>query len=243
MSDEATSALAVVIMAKEPVAGRTKTRLSPPWSPADSARLYEALLGDTIALVSGVRGARLALAVTPASAVDRWRPTLPGDAVLLPVDGATVGDCLREAFHQLFDAGFASVIAINSDGPTLPAARVEQAAAWLAHTDVILGPSDDGGYYLIGLRRPQPDLFRDIAWSTADVMAQTLERVAALKSSVAVLAPWYDIDTAADVERLRAEVAGLPAGVLCCTRQFFATAAGVTAAERDTNAPDAQRLV
>lgn len=212
----------VVIMAKEPAAGRTKTRLSPPLSPSDAARLYEAMLGDTIALVSSVRGVRLALAITPVGAIEAWRPRLPGDALLLPVDGATVGACLSEATRRVFAAGFSRVIAINSDGPTLPAARIEQADALLERTDVVLGPSEDGGYYLIGLRHPGPDLFRDIAWSTAHVMAQTLERVEKLGRSVALLAPWYDIDTAADVERLRAELARLPADALPWTRRFFA---------------------
>lgn len=229
MSAEPAMARAVVvIMAKEPAAGRTKTRLSPPLSPSGAARLYEALLADTITLVASVRGVRVALAITPASAIESWRSRLPCDALLLGVDGATIGDCLGEATRQLFDAGFSRVMVINSDGPTLPAARIEEAHALLDQSDVVLGPSDDGGYYLIGLRRTDPGLFKDISWSTAHVMAQTLERAEALGRSVAVLAPWYDIDTPADVERLRAELVCLPADALPWTRRFFAGAASAS---------------
>jgi uncharacterized protein len=181
----------VVIMAKQPVPGRTKTRLSPPLSPLEAARLSEALLNDTIGLVSRVQGVRLALAITPAAAIESWRPELPGEALLLAVEGADIGVCLSEATGRLFASGYTRVIALNSDGPTLPPARVEQAEALLACADVVVGPSEDGGYYLVGLRRPEPALFRDIAWSTPHVMAQTLERAAALRCSVALLAPWY----------------------------------------------------
>lgn len=222
IAEPAMTSSVVVIMAKDPAPGRTKTRLTPPLSPQDAARLYEAMLGDTITLVSSVRGVRLALAITPASALERWRPRLPADALLLAVDGATVGVCLSEATRRLFDAGFSHVIAINSDGPTLPPARIEHADVLLEGTDVVLGPSDDGGYYLIGVRHPWPGLFSGINWSTAGVMAQTLERVATLGRTVALLESWYDIDTAADVERLQAELTRLPADALPWTRRFFA---------------------
>jgi hypothetical protein len=231
-ADSGMAGSVVVIMAKEPAAGRTKTRLSPPLSPSGAARLYAALLSDTFALVSRVRGVRLALAMTPATAIEAWQALLPGDPLLLPVDGATVGVCLSEVTRRSFAAGFSHVIALNSDGPTLPASRIEQADALLEHTDVVLGPSEDGGYYLVGLRNPVPDLFRDIAWSTAHVMAQTLDRIAKLGLSVALLEPWYDVDTAADLERLRAEIACLHPDALPATRQFFAGTGSSGARER-----------
>jgi uncharacterized protein len=212
----------VVIMAKQPAAGRTKTRLCPPLSPADAAELSEALLLDTAALVSGVRDVELAVAVTPSAAVETMRPGLPAAALLLPVEGADVGACLGQATSRLFAAGFSRVMALNADGPTLPGTYIEQADALLGRNDVVLGPSEDGGYYLVGLRRPCPDLFRDIAWSTAGVMLQTVDRAAALGFSAALLPPWYDVDTAADLERLRRELACLPPRALANTRRFFA---------------------
>jgi rSAM/selenodomain-associated transferase 1 len=220
MSDACTSV--VVIMAKQPAPGRTKTRLCPPLTPAAAAELSEALLHDTVSLVSSVRGIELAVAVTPPSAIDELRPALPAAAHLVPVEGADIGDCLAQATGRLFAGGFRRVMALNADGPTLPGAYIERAHALLDQHAVVLGPSEDGGYYLAGLRRPCPDLFRGIAWSTAQVTRQTVDRAAALGLSTALLPPWYDIDTAADLERLREELACLPDAALGWTRRFFA---------------------
>jgi uncharacterized protein len=218
--DAAGGAVAVV-MAKEPAAGRTKTRLCPPLSPPDAARLYEALLHDTIALVSRLRGVRLAVAVTPASAVATFRLRVPQDALVLPVGGGDIGACLSQATEHLFAEGFSRVLAINSDGPTLPPVYLERALELLDRHDVVIGPSEDGGYYLAGLRRSAPGLFQGIAWSTPRVMAQTVERATTLGLSTALLPPWYDVDTAADLERLRLELESLPPHTSACTRRFF----------------------
>jgi hypothetical protein len=212
----------VVIMAKEPAAGKTKTRLCPPLAPEQAAALYEALLRDTVDLAAGLAGVQLAVAVTPPGAVGYLRRLCPPGTLLLPVVGADIGDCLERVLGQLLTAGHAGAIALNSDGPTLPPAYLEAAAARLGTADAVLGPSEDGGYYLIGLRRPQPLLFRDIAWSTTQVTVQTLDRAAALGLSVALLPPWYDVDTAGDLARLRDELARLPGDTLLHTRRFFA---------------------
>jgi len=222
-----------VIMAKEPAAGRTKTRLCPPLSPSDAARLYEALLHDTIALVSRLPGVRLAVAVTPPSAVSAIRLRLPHDALVLPVEGADIGTCLSCAIEQLFTAGCSRVMAINSDGPTLPVAYLERAEALLDRHDVVLGPSEDGGYYLVGLRQSVPGLFQGIAWSTCRVMSQTMDRAGTLGLSVALLPSWYDVDTGADLDRLRAEIAALPPHELSRTRRFFEDRAPVAGTARD----------
>lgn len=234
MSDvHAAGRTAAVIMAKEPVAGQTKTRLCPPLSPAAAAQLYDALLDDTIALVSRLRDVRLAVAVTPPSAIAAFRRRLPHDALLLPVEGADIGACLSRAVALLFTSGWSRVMAINSDGPTLPVAYLECAEALLDRHDVVLGPSDDGGYYLVGLRRPAPGLFQGIAWSTSQVMEQTVDRAATLGLSVALLPPWYDVDTAADLERLRAEIAILPPHDVSRTRRFFEDTASATGTARE----------
>ncbi|MGE5357584.1 MAG: TIGR04282 family arsenosugar biosynthesis glycosyltransferase [Bacteroidales bacterium] len=212
----------VVVMAKRPEPGRTKTRLCPPLSPSDAAELYEAMLGDTIALAAAARGAQLAIAVTPASALDVWRPDVPEGTLILGIDGPTIGECLETAATELFNRGCSPVMAVNSDGPTLPRGRIEAACALLDTHDVVLGPSDDGGYYLIGLARPQPTLFRDVPWSTPVVADLTRSRARELELSFAELPRWYDVDTAADLHRLRVELASLPADVAPRTRRFFA---------------------
>ncbi len=211
------------IMAKKPAVGWTKTRLCPPLSPEEAAALYEALLRDTVELVAGLEGARLAIAVTPPEAADDFRGISPPDAILLPVAGRDIGECLAQVLDQLLAAGHPKAIAVNSDGPTLPSDFLRQAVARLDSAEVVVGPSEDGGYYLIGLKRSQPALFREISWSTDRVTAQTLARAEALGLSVALLPPWYDVDTAADLERLWAELADLPPEALPYTRRFLAS--------------------
>jgi rSAM/selenodomain-associated transferase 1 len=212
----------LVIMAKQPAVGRTKTRLSPPLTPAEAAALYEAMLRDTIQLGARLEGVRLAIAVTPPEAVRTFRRIGPPGAILLPVAGADIGDCLHQVLGRLLAAGHPQVIALNSDGPTLPESRLRQAFARLDGADVVLGPSEDGGYYLIGLKQACPELFRDIEWSSERVTAQTLARAQAMGLSVALLPPWYDVDTSADLARLQGELATLPAEALPHTRRFFA---------------------
>jgi hypothetical protein len=209
-------------MAKRPVPGRTKTRLCPPLTPLEAAELYEALLRDTMELVSGLRGVDMAVAVSPRSAVGLMGRLVPHGARMLAVEGADIGECLRSATEQLFAEGFTRVVAVNSDGPTLPAEYIERAVEWLTNSDVVLGPAEDGGYYLIGLRQKQPGLFTDIAWSSSRVAAQTLERAVALGLTAAKLPSWYDVDTPAELERLRADLMSLPPEVAPHTRCFFA---------------------
>jgi hypothetical protein len=212
----------VIVMAKRPVPGKTKTRLCPPLTPLEAAELYEAMLRDTIGLVSSLRGIEWAIAVTPQTAVGQMGTFAPRGARILAVEGADIGECLRGATEQLFSEGFTRVVAVNSDGPTLPAEYIERSVEMLTNSDVVLGPAEDGGYYLIGMRQTQPGLFQGIAWSTVHVAAQTLERAAAAGLTVAQLPSWYDVDTPAELERLRGELVARPLGIAPCTRAFLA---------------------
>ena len=120
-------------------------------------------------------------------------------------------------------SGYAGALAFSSDGPTLPVSYLRQAVTRLDDVDVVLGPSEDGGYYLIGLKEAHPGLFQGVEWSTEHVTAQTLARAEAEGLSVALLPRWYDVDTAHDLDRLRAELAVLPAGTGTHTRRFVAS--------------------
>jgi rSAM/selenodomain-associated transferase 1 len=213
---------ALVIMAKQPAVGQTKTRMCPPLAPAEAAALYEAMLRDTISLAARLCTVQLAIAITPPEAIESFRLISPPDALLLPVSGRDIGDCLNQVLGGLLATGYTRALALNSDGPTLPASYLSTSFALLEGADVVLGPSEDGGYYLIGLKEPRPELFRDIAWSTTTVTAQTLACAETLGLRVALLPPWYDVDTDADLERLRAELEVLPREALFHTRRFFA---------------------
>ena len=212
----------VVIMAKAPQAGMTKTRLSPPLTPEQAARLYEALLRDTIAGLAALDWADLALAISPPASRAYFEQITPHGTRLLPIEGVDIGDCLRQAFESLFEAGYRKVLALNADGPSLPRAYLQQAAALLDEQDVVLGEGQDGGYYLVGLKALHVGLFQGIAWSTPQVLAQTLQQAARAGLSAALNPPWYDVDTIQDLLRLKAELLGLPADRLGHTRQFLA---------------------
>ena len=214
---------ALIIMAKKPLVGSTKTRLCPPLEPAEAAAVYEALLLDTIELCAGLDGIHLAIAVTPPDAVGYFESITPSGVTLLPVDCPDIGDCLQRVLGQLLEDGCNKVLALNSDGPSLPAAYIYQAVDHLDHHELVLGPGEDGGYFLIGLKRLYTDLFEGIDWSTPRVLPQTISKIEALGLDAVMLPYWYDIDTWDDLLRLKDELGRLPPHVLPNTRRFFSS--------------------
>lgn len=212
----------IAVMAKQPQVGRTKTRLCPPFEPHEAAGLYEALLRDSILLAHSVPGASLAAAITPPDSRHYFTQICPPGTLLLPVEGADIGVCLSNCIEGLLSAGFHRVLAMNVDGPSLPPEYLQQGAAALADHDVVLGPGEDGGYYLIGMRRFHAGLFQNIAWSSPYVLEQTLDRVQQYGLRARLLPAWYDVDTPDDAARLARELRGLPASALPHTRAFMA---------------------
>ena len=210
----------LIIMAKKPIVGSTKTRLCPPLSHHQASALYEALLLDTIALGTELKGVDLAIAVTPSDTIDYFQTVAPPDALLLPVECPDIGSCLSQVLENLIDKGYKKAFAINSDGPSLPPDYLHQAVRSLDDRDLVLGPSEDGGYYLVGVKRHQPEVFIGITWSTSQVLSQTLSKASDLGLLVALLPEWYDIDTWEDLVRLEAELEHLPTDRLKYIRRF-----------------------
>lgn len=206
---------ALIVVAKKPVPGRTKTRLCPPLTPDSAAEFYRCLLLDTLALVQRLKDTDHTVAYTPASARDDFARLSPNGFRLVPQAGADLGARLAHALGQHFALGYRRVVIMNSDGPTLPLACLEEAFAGLDEADVTLGLGHDGGYYLIGMKRPYPELFEGIDWSTERVIAQTLAICRRLGLSVRELPEWYDVDVAEDLERLRRDLAQNPASAPC----------------------------
>ena len=213
--------VAIMIMAKAPRAGAVKTRLCPPLSPADAADLYACFLRDKIAQVEAVTGATGVVAFTPEESRSEFEALAPGFRLIEQL-GADLGERLRNSLDALLGDTYAGAVAIDSDTPTLPTAFLEQAVSLLSGPgpDVVVGPSDDGGYYLIGVRRPAPFLFERMPWSTAAVLPETLRRAEAKGLQVARLPVWFDVDTPADLDRLCDELAGGD-GPPMHTRNFF----------------------
>ncbi len=200
--------VAVEIMAKAPRPGEVKTRLCPPLSPEEAAGLYDCFLRDKVAQVRTLAGAAGVIAFTPEDSRSLFETLAPGFR-LIPQRGADLGSRLLNSLGALLREGYVGAVAIDSDTPTLPTEYLRQAVTLLSSpaTDVVVGPSDDGGYYLIGLRQPWPALFEAIPWSTSEVLPETLRRAEAKGLRVACLPPWFDVDTAPDLERLAASLA------------------------------------
>src|SRR5256886_131379 len=207
---------ALALMAKVPFAGAVKTRLTPPLSPEEAATLCTCFLRDMTTNVLGMNsaGTEGVVLYTPADAEAFLHNLLPEGFNLVPQRGETLGERLVNAATDLLSNGFDAVCLINSDSPTLPCEILKTAASLLAQDGdrVVLGPSEDGGYYLIGLKHPHHELFERIAWSTADVLAHTIERAAEINLPVEFLPTWYDVDDAATLRLLCDELSLLTDG-------------------------------
>src|SRR2546425_2156972 len=201
---------ALGLMVKVPIAGAVKTRLTPPLTPEEAGKLSTCFLRDMTTNLSGLSGdeAESVVLYTPAGAGERLNDLLPSSCRLVAQRGNTLGDRLVNAATELLNDKFDSVCLINSDSPTLPNEILNTATSLLAQDGdrVVLGPSQDGGYYLIGLKLPHRYLFERIAWSTADVLAHTIECAADINLPVELLPTWYDVDDAATLHLLYEEL-------------------------------------
>ncbi|MDP9254738.1 MAG: TIGR04282 family arsenosugar biosynthesis glycosyltransferase [Verrucomicrobiota bacterium] len=202
---------ALAVMTKAPRAGKVKTRLTPPLTPEEAAELNICFLRDTAAALSSTASAGLARGVgvyTPVGAEDAYEGILPEDFELVPQRGDAFGERLALAIEDLLVLGFASVCLIDSDSPTVPREAFAKAAKILSQPGdcVVLGPSDDGGYYLIGLKKLHCSLFENIAWSTERVLEQTIERARQIRLKVHLLPTCYDVDDRATLHRLCREL-------------------------------------
>ncbi len=206
---------AVAIVCKTPGVGGGKSRLRPLLGIDRVAELSACFIRDIAATLDGlgptVGGSRIAI-YSPAGSEEALRPLLPGHWRLVFQQSATIGEVLHASTTAFLDEGHDCALVVNADSPTLPARVVEQAVAALrAPGDrAVFGPASDGGYYLVGLKRPHARLFEDITWSTPTVLAHSRERAAEIGLPVVLLPTWYDVDDAETLAVLQAELAGTP---------------------------------
>lgn len=205
----ATSAdCALIIFAKAPVAGQVKTRLCPPLTADEAATLQGSFVLDTLERSrAAVQKFRLPicryLACAPSSTHVFFQIMAERHGVqLLEQTGESLGERMHNAFVALFAKGFTGVLIVGTDVPSLPLQHYQQAVEMLRAHELVLGPAEDGGYYLVGLTRPAPELFRDIAWSTDQVLAQTRERARQAGLRASLLPVWRDVDTMEDLQAL-----------------------------------------
>lgn len=218
--------VALVVMAKQAVPGQVKTRLSPPLNDWQAARLYEAFLRDSVDAVrqvqQKVKHLQPFFACTPESASAFFHNLAP-DFSLIYQWGDNLGERLDHVLSLCLSKGYQQVVAMNSDSPTLPADHLIQAFDRLSDDDVdiVFGPAEDGGYYLIGLTQPWPRLVRDVQMSTPTVLEDTLRIAKQERARVALLPRWYDVDTATELERLYREIEQDNSGAAHHTRKFM----------------------
>jgi len=187
---------ALGLMAKAPLVGEVKTRLVPPLTAHEAAALSICFLRDMAANIECITKASGLVVYTPAGSETAFAGVVPESFELLLQRGPTLGDRLCNATDDLLRQGYGAVCLINSDSPTLPRSILFRAIELLEMDGdrVVLGGAEDGGYYLIGLKHAHRHLFDDIPWSTADVLARTIERAAEIDLPVELLPRWYDVD-------------------------------------------------
>lgn len=235
-SPEFAGQCALAVMAKAPKPGRVKTRLSPPLTPEQAAAINAAFLRDTVAnLLLACRecAAVPVISYTPVGEEAAFAGILPDGTPLLPQRGDGFGERLLTTASDLLACGFSAVCLIDSDSPTVPTAEFVRAVHALREPGVVLGRSEDGGYYLLGLSEAHGRLFHEISWSTELVGEQTAARARELGLQLTELEQWYDVDDAHSLAKLRAEMRdgshGCPAPH---TRAFLATLLATADAEQ-----------
>lgn len=192
----------LAIFAKAPVAGEVKTRLLPHLIPEQAAELHRAFVLDTLTRLQSLQGVQQFVACHPSSSEPFFKQIAQDYKIgLIDQVGNDLGERMSHAVKTLMTDNHQKVVLIGTDSPTLPLFYLESAFESLEHQPVVLGPSQDGGYYLIGLTRWIPELFEGVSWSTDRVFKLTLDKVRRLGLQCLVLPEWFDVD---DLSGLRA---------------------------------------
>jgi len=195
---------ALLVFAKTPKPGKVKTRLLAAVSPEAAAALHAACIEDTLRLALKLRGCDVFVFAAGGTRYFRKLVKKRGSdarVTVLPQRGADLGARMEGAFRKCFAMGYREVVVIGTDTPWMGSARVRQAFAELRATDVVIGPAEDGGYYLLGTRKIVADIFRGIPWGTERVIELTLKKIVALRLRSRLLRRDFDLDRPEDLER------------------------------------------
>lgn len=211
----------LMVVAKQPIPGQTKTRLCPPLTTSQAADLYGCFLRDTLDAMRKVPEVYRVIGFLPEDARDYFVQLAP-DMELVCQRGSSLGERLDNLLTGALAGEAARAVVIDSDSPTLPVNYLSRAFERLEGADVVLGPTRDGGYYLIGLKQPQPNLLHQVEMSTSHVLRDTTALAKASGLVVSLLPTWYDVDTIADLRVLEGEIAGAGAdGRATATREWL----------------------
>jgi rSAM/selenodomain-associated transferase 1 len=196
--------LLLVIAAKAPLPGNVKTRLFPRLSPVEAAELYKCFLEDIVAEMRGLSGeCDIAIAYTPEDAVSAFDYLSLDGFLLFAQKGNDLGERLTNIFWEKLSEGYEVVSVIGGDSPDLPKSIAAESFLLLSsgNSDVVFGPCNDGGYYLVALKKNCPEIFAGIPWSTGRVLSMSIKKAEKLGMRAAFLPPWNDIDTFEDMTR------------------------------------------
>jgi hypothetical protein len=196
--------LALLIFAKYPEPGKVKTRLAASLGAGAAASLYEMFIRKVLETAARSGAPKIFVAMSPETKMASFREKFPGDYELFAqIASSDLGERIIAAARHVFAQSCSRVLIIGTDSPNLLLAFLEEANRALDSHDIVIGPAEDGGYYLIGMKHVQTALFEGIAWSTSEVLAQTLERADAQKLRVHLLPQWYDVDDLPSYQRLK----------------------------------------
>ena len=201
----ATRANALAMMAKAPVPGQVKTRLLPAFTAEEAASFSRTLLVDQLNHLQELDSTDFYLAFAPGEAQSLMEQITPSRFQLFPQRDGNLGARMAAVFERLFQRGHKNIVLIGGDLPPVPLGFLAEAYRFLESSNqcVVLGPSRDGGYYLVGSNRPTPEIFQRMTWSHSEVLAQTLERLNSLQIDFHLLPSWFDIDTPDDLRHLQ----------------------------------------
>lgn len=193
----------ILLFVKYPEKGSVKHRLSVDLSEEIVQEIYTCFVRDTLSTVQNI-DAQLMICFLPVDALERFRLWLGSTLLFLPQKGQDLGERMKNSFLSAFTKGFRCVILMGSDSPDLPEKFLKKAFTELQTHDMVLGPSSDGGYYLIGFRDTtfDPGMFDDVQWGTPSVLAETIRNAKRTQHHVCLLPVWSDVDTASDLKNL-----------------------------------------
>lgn len=193
---------AIIIMAKVPEAGKVKTRLNSEFTALQSAEISKAFLQDVKKKASNLNK-NVFIAFSPPNKKNRLMDMIHDETNLIEQVGETLGDKMFNAFLTVFERGFDSAVMIGTDSPTFPPESIKAAfdALELNH-DIVIGKTDDGGFYLVGMKKANKGVFESVTWSSENTFYEFRENIAKQGLSIDEVESWYDVDEPKDVKRL-----------------------------------------
>jgi rSAM/selenodomain-associated transferase 1 len=196
----------ILFFVKYPTPGRTKTRLAKTIGNKNAIKLYRQFVTDILNMLKEIN-CKTTICFEAKNKLDKFKQWLGEDLEYTPQQGNNIGSRMRNALQWAYDAGYSKAILIGSDSPDLQQHQIRKALTALDNNDAVIGPSSDGGYYLIGFKKSSfaPEIFEDISWSTGKELDETMDLFSKMENYTAsILEKWHDIDTASDLKSLLA---------------------------------------